>query len=283
MPLDTNTVAPTLLDAVAGLDCPLPDSTPTQRGALADRLEASAETIMDCLSWADVSRTGEDHFGDAASKVRRALRGAARELRDYTPPVPAPAPAPVYEWGQRVMAMRHGRPVEAFFVSGPDGDGDLKVVCRGADSASYVQAKDVSPIAPAAVPEPVAPPAPRRPRVGDLVRVLEGGVYPPGTIGTLTMVDFDNEARVEANGQTTGNWHLFRHFDVIRPAGWTPKVGDKVKVVGLSRFGFAAGDAEGTVTRLYYGRHEDRPVFVEFREDGMGRAYATEQVYPASL
>lgn len=288
MPLDTNTqasVAPALFLAArtgnAGVYTP--SMTSVQRGEVAKKLNGAADVLMDNVRWGAVRVSEGEEGGTAFRIVYGILLRLAHVVETYTPPIPTPAPAPVYEWGQRVMAMRHGRPVEAFFVSGPDGDGDLKVVFRGDTKVDYVSAKDVSPITPATVPEPVAPPAPRRPRVGDLVRVLEGGVYPPGTIGTLTMVDFDNEARVEANGQTTGNWHLFRHFDVIRPAGWTPKVGDKVKVVGLSRFGFAAGDAEGTVTRLYYGRHEDRPVFVEFREDGMGRAYATEQVYPASL
>lgn len=125
------------------------------------------------------------------------------------------------------------------------------------------------------------PPAPRRPRVGDLVRVLKGGVYPPGTIGTLTMVDFNNAARVEANGQTADNWHPFRHFDVIRPAGWTPKVGDKVKVVGKSYLGFEAGDVVGTVDDVEVS--VSHPILLSFPGEYRRKLYKAEQVYPASL
>lgn len=286
MPLDTNTqasVKPALFLAArtGNADVYTPSMTSVQRGEVAKKLNGAADVLMDNVRWGAVRESEGAAEGTAFRIVYGILRRLAHAVETYTPPVAPPAPAPVYEWGQRVTVMRRGCPAEAIFVAGPDGDGDVKVVFSGAGLTTYVQAADVSPITPAAVPEPVAPPAPRRPRVGDLVRVLKGGVYPPGTIGTLTMVDFDNEARVEANGQTTDNWHLFRHFDVIRPVEWTPKVGDKVKVVGRSYLGFEAGDVVGAVDHVEAS--VSHAILLRFPGECGRKNYKPEQVYPASL
>lgn len=289
MPLDTNTAAlsPALAARTDG-GTRTDAMTPDQRREVGKKLREAASTIVDNVVWGDVRRAEGEAEGTAFGTVYGILRLLAHAVETYTPPIPAPAPAPVYEWGQRVMAMRHGRPVEAFLVSGPDGNGHLKVAFRGVAYAVCVRAKDVSPITPAAAPEPVAPPAPRQPQVGDLVRFkVHYGLRRPGDLGTIIRIDPSTSKglptiyEVESPGFAADAHCFGSRFDVIRPAGWTPKVGDKVKVVGLSYVGFEAGDVVGTVDHVEAS--VSHPILLRFPGEYGRKNYKPEQVYPASL